>query len=800
MNFNERYLALRADIMEKEFSRMNPMQRQAVFQTEGPVLILAGAGSGKTTVVVNRIANMIRFGNAYYSEYVPAHVDEDDLAFLQDYLDGKTDDKERVSSLLAVRPVKPWNVLAITFTNKAAGELKERLEAILGEDALDIQASTFHSACVRILRREIKALGYESNFTIYDTDDSLRIIKEALKALQVNEKNMTPRSVLSGISAAKDQFIDPKTMLRDAQGDFRQEIIAKAYDHYQKRLKESNALDFDDIIVLTVRLFQEHPDVLEKYQNRFRYIMVDEYQDTNNSQFLLVSLLSQQFKNICVVGDDDQSIYKFRGATIENILNFEKQYDNAKVIRLEQNYRCTQNILDAANEVIANNTQRKGKTLWTKNGQGEPIIVHRSRDEMGEAKYIADTILENVKNGAKFSDHAILYRMNAQSNMIENAFIRSGITYKVVGGMRFYDRKEIKDVLSYLSVINNHNDSIRLRRIINEPKRGIGDSTIEKASEIADSEGISLFDVLDHAEEYAAISRKAAVIKEFTSMINELGNFMEEHTLDELFDELMERSGYMRYLRTLGDEGLTRMENVNEFKSNLIKYGEESPENGLGGFLEEVTLYTDIDSYDENADNVVLMTMHSAKGLEFPYVFFCGAEEGIFPGMQAIYNPEQIEEERRLAYVCITRAKQRLYITNAAQRMIFGQTVRNRPSRFVKEIPESLCNIEDTTITQKRVVDPTQTGPALARARNRANNDIGVGGTSSTTRNVAEHIMAPSVSSCDLRPGDRVKHGTFGEGMIAKITPMGGDNLLEIIFDSVGTKKIMFKFAKLTKL
>jgi len=800
MNFNERYLALRTDIMEKEFSRMNPMQRQAVFQTEGPVLILAGAGSGKTTVVVNRIANMIRFGNAYYSEYVPAHVDEEDLDFLQDYLDGKTDDKERVSSLLAVRPVKPWNVLAITFTNKAAGELKERLEAILGEDALDIQASTFHSACVRILRREIKALGYESNFTIYDTDDSLRIIKEALKALQVNEKNMTPRSVLSSISAAKDQFIDPKTMLRDAQGDFRQEIIAKAYDHYQKRLKESNALDFDDIIVLTVRLFQENPDILEKYQNRFRYIMVDEYQDTNNSQFLLVSLLSQQFKNICVVGDDDQSIYKFRGATIENILNFEKQYDNAKVIRLEQNYRCTQNILDAANEVIANNTQRKGKTLWTKNGQGEPIIVHRSRDEMGEAKYIAETILENVKNGAKFSDHAILYRMNAQSNMIENAFIRSGITYKVVGGMRFYDRKEIKDVLSYLSVINNHNDSIRLRRIINEPKRGIGDSTIEKAGEIADSEGISLFDVLDHAEEYAAISRKAAVIKEFTSMINELGDFMEEHSLDELFDELMERSGYMRYLRTLGDEGLTRMENVNEFKSNLIKYGEESPENGLSGFLEEVTLYTDIDGYDENADNVVLMTMHSAKGLEFPYVFFCGAEEGIFPGMQAIYNPEQIEEERRLAYVCITRAKQRLYITNAAQRMIFGQTVRNRPSRFVKEIPESLCKIEDTTITQKRVVDPSQTGPALAKARNRANNDIGVGGTSSTTRNVAEHIMAPSVSSCDLRPGDRVKHGTFGEGMIAKITPMGGDNLLEIIFDSVGTKKIMFKFAKLTKL
>ena len=795
--FEARYLALRREILEKEFSRMNPMQRQAVFQTEGPVLILAGAGSGKTTVVVNRIANMIRFGNAYHSEYIPTFVTEEDLDFLQAYLEDREEDKERVSRLLADRPVKPWNVLAITFTNKAAGELKERLEAILGEDALDIQASTFHSACVRILRREIRALGYESNFTIYDTDDSLRIIKEALKALQVNEKNLTPRSVLSGISAAKDQFIDPKSMLQQAQGDFRQEIIAKVYDHYQKRLKESNALDFDDIIVLTVRLFQENPEILEKYQNRYRYIMVDEYQDTNNSQFLLVSLLSQRYKNICVVGDDDQSIYKFRGATIENILNFEHQYQNAKVIRLEQNYRCTQNILDAANEVIANNTQRKGKTLWTKNGQGEPIVVHRCRDEMGEARYIAEMILENVKNGAKFSDHAILYRMNAQSNAIENALIRSGISYKVVGGMRFYDRKEIKDVLSYLSVINNHNDSIRLQRIINEPKRGIGDSTVEKALEIADTIGQSLFDVLDHAEEFAPLARKAATIREFTGMINELGDFLEEHTLAELFDELMERSGYLRSLKAQGDEGLTRLENVSEFKSNLIKFAEESPESGLSGFLEEVTLYTDIDGYDENADNVVMMTMHSAKGLEFPYVFFCGAEEGIFPGMQAIYNPEQIEEERRLAYVCITRAKQRLYITNAAQRMIFGQTVRNRPSRFVKEIPENLCRIEDTTITQKKVIDPSQTGPALARARNRANNDIGVGGVN--TAKTAAKAAAPA-ASCDLRPGDRVKHGVFGEGMIAKVTPMGGDQLLEVIFDTVGTKKIMFKFAKLQKL
>ncbi len=796
--FEEQYFQLRNAILEKEFARMNPMQRKAVFQTRGPVLILAGAGSGKTTVVVNRIANMIRFGSAYNSPFVPPQVMQEDLAFLQDYLDGKAENEnQHLEELLGEHRVKPWNILAITFTNKAAGELKERLEAILGEDALDIQASTFHSACVRILRREIHHLGYEKNFTIYDTDDSLRIIKEGLKSLEINEKNMPARSILNAISTAKDQFITPKEMLKQSQGDFRQEITAKVYDHYQKRLKNANALDFDDIIVLTVRLFQENPDVLDHYQNRFQYVMVDEYQDTNNSQFLLVSMLSEKYKNICVVGDDDQSIYKFRGATIENILNFENQYQDATVIRLEQNYRCTQTILDAANGVIAHNTQRKGKTLWTKNEKGTPIIVHRSREEQSEALYIANTILENVRNGAKFSDHAILYRMNAQSNTIENALVRSGISYKMVGGLRFYDRKEIKDVLSYLSVINNHADSIRMRRIINEPKRGIGDSTLEKAQEIAQTLGLTLFDVLDHAEEYEPLARKSATIGGFTSLIHRLTAFSEENSLDELFEELMKETGYRMFLLTQGDEGLNRLENIEEFKSNLIKYTEESPEPSLSGFLEEVTLYTDIDSYDPDADSVVMMTMHAAKGLEFPYVFFCGAEEGIFPGMQAIYNPEQIEEERRLAYVCITRAKKQLYVTNAAQRMIFGQTVRNRPSRFLTEIPTELCEVEDTTIQQKKVIDPSQTGPALARARNRANNDIGVGNNAVTPR-AAAIASAPVV--CSLSIGDRVSHKTFGDGTITKVTPMGGDYLLEIAFDSAGSKKIMYKFAKLTKL
>lgn len=787
-NLEQAYLEVKQQILEKEFEKMNPMQRQAVFQTEGPVLILAGAGSGKTTVVVNRIANMIQYGSAYHSAYVPPFITKEDVEFLRQYTQGVHSDLPKVRELIANRPVKPWNILAITFTNKAAGELKERLERILGEDALDIQASTFHSACVRILRREIEALGYSRNFTIYDTDDSLRVIKEGLKALQVNEKNITPKSVLGLISSAKDRFEEPKQLLQNAQGDYRLEITAKVYDYYQKRLKDSNAVDFDDIIILTVKLFQQFPDVLDHYQNRFKYIMVDEYQDTNNSQFLLVSLLAQRNSNICVVGDDDQSIYKFRGATIENILNFENQYPNTKVIRLEQNYRCTQKILDAANAVIANNTQRKGKTLWTKNGEGAAIEVHRALDEQGEARFIADSILDNVKNGAKFSDHAILYRMNAQSNTIENALVRSGITYRMIGGLRFYERKEIKDVLSYLSVINNPNDAIRLKRIINEPKRGLGDATVEKAQEIGETLGLSLFQVMAQAEEYQPLARKAKPLEEFTQMIDRLAQQADSGTLEELFDALMEETGYRIYLRSLGEEGIARLENVEELKSNLMKYDAEAEEPSLAGFLEEVTLYTDLDNYDPNADNVVMMTMHSAKGLEFENVFFCGAEEGIFPGIQAMYNPEQIEEERRLAYVCITRAKKQLYISTAAQRMIFGQTVRNRPSRFVREIPQELCHLEDKTL-RKKVVQ-TEPAPAQNRFKNRASNNIGVGAAS----------PAPAAGACNLSVGQRVKHRTFGEGMVANITPMGGDSLLEIIFDQVGAKKIMYKFAKLEKL
>jgi DNA helicase-2/ATP-dependent DNA helicase PcrA len=817
--FENQFIQLRRSVLEKRFSKMNDKQREAVFQTEGPVLILAGAGSGKTTVVVNRIANMVEYGNAYHSDYVPSWVGEEDLAFLQAYLDDELDDgditRERLTRIIADRPVKPWNILAITFTNKAAGELKERLEAMLGEQALDIQASTFHSACMRILRREIQNLGYDRSFTVYDTDDSVRIIKDALKELNIQEKTMAPKGILASISAAKDQMMTAQDMLREAGGDYRQEIVAKVYEFYQKRLKAANALDFDDIIILTVKLFQQFPDILEKYRNRFRYIMVDEYQDTNNSQFLLVSLLSAGHNNICVVGDDDQSIYKFRGATIENILNFENQYRNTKVIRLEQNYRCTQTILEAANAVIEHNTQRKGKTLWTQNQKGGQVKVYRALSEQDEARFIADTILENVAKGQRFSDHAILYRMNAQSNTIENALIRSGIAYKIIGGLRFYERKEIKDIIAYLSVINNHSDAIRLKRIINEPKRGIGDATVDKAQEIADMLGLPLFEVLERAEEFQPLAKKCKPLMEFAQMMNELGQIAENGSLEELFDELLERTGYLIHLQAMGEEGINRIENVNELKTNIIKYVEEmeklpqpsiDPDHpdeepeimmpSLAGFLEEVTLYTDLDGYEEDADRVIMMTMHSAKGLEFDNVFFCGAEEGIFPGIQAIYNPDQIEEERRLAYVCITRAKKKLYITNAAQRMIFGQTVRNRVSRFVTEIPSGCCDVEDKTIRKASAAELKKAQPKKTRAVN----DIGVGGLGAAKKTIAYSSDAPTGAACTLKAGDRVSHKTFGEGNILKITPMGGDCLLEVKFDQIGVKKIMYKFAHLTKL
>ncbi|WP_343252439.1 ATP-dependent helicase [Ligaoa zhengdingensis] len=781
---SQEYQTLKQAALKRVFARMNDRQREAVLQTDGPVLILAGAGSGKTTVLVNRVANLVRFGRAASTEGVPSWLTEENIAYLRDFAAGSQTDEERLAEIISEDRPKPWNILAITFTNKAAGELKERLAAMLGDSANDVMAATFHSACVRILRREIEPLGYGKSFTIYDTDDSLRVVKDAMKSLNVDDRTFPPKSVLSVIGRAKDELLGPEQLAEGSNGDYRMGVIAKIYRSYQNTLKSANAVDFDDIILLTVRLFQQYPDVLEHYQNRYKYIMVDEYQDTNHAQYQLVSLLAGRHKNLCVVGDDDQSIYKFRGATIENILSFENQFPGAKVIRLEQNYRCTQRILDAANAVIAHNTERKGKTLWTQNDSGEQVQLYRAADEQGEARFIVDTVLKNVENGAKYKDHAVLYRMNAQSNMIERAFVKAGVPYKIIGGLRFFERKEIRDMVAYLSVINNPSDSVRLKRIINEPKRGIGDSTVAAAEQISAQLGIPLFEVIANAESYAAMQKKTKPLGEFVQMILELQKTAEDEPLSTLLDEVMSRTGYHLYLLAQGFEGQTRLENIEELKSTMVKFEEENEDGDLSQFLEEVALYTDMDRTDLDDDTVLMMTMHSAKGLEFPYVFLAGAEEGIFPGRMSMNSPSEIEEERRLAYVGITRAKKRLYLTTAAQRLLFGQTTRNRLSRFVGEIPKELLDVEDATVVQHRV-------PAYPQQESRA---IRTGGLSSV------EATQPVAAKIDLKPGDLVAHKVFGEGMVLSVTPMANDLLVEAAFERGGTKKLMANFAKLKKL
>ena len=780
----EQYNTLKKQILGKEFARLNEMQRRAVYKVTGPVLILAGAGSGKTTVLVNRIANLVRFGRASETTTPPCTITDDDLAFLAHYAAGRSQDNERMVSLLADEPAKPWSVLAITFTNKAAGELKARLEAMLGAVGRDINAATFHSACAKILRREIDRLGYTGSFTIYDTDDSLRVIKEALRAQNIDEKQFTPRSLLSAISAAKNQMTSANSAFPHS-GDYFGQMAAKVYDHYRKALKAANALDFDDIILLTVQLFEEHPDVLEKYRRLYRYIMVDEYQDTNHMQYRLISLLAAGHKNICVVGDDDQSIYKFRGATIENILSFESQFTGAEVVRLEENYRCTGNILEAANHVIANNTQRKGKTLWTQNPSGDPITVYRARDEQSEAAFVARTIAESVEKGARYIDHAVLYRLNAQSNALEQSFIRFGIPYRILGGLRFFERKEIKDMLAYLCVANNPADRLRLLRIINEPKRGIGAATLETAEQIASMLGLTLYEVIAQADQYPLLSKKSQPLMAFAAMMEPIIEGAQDRPPEETFHMLLERSGYLESLRTQGFEGQTRIENIEELGSSIIKYSQETETPTLSGFLEEVALYTDLDNYDPDADAVVLMTLHSAKGLEFPVVFIPGLEEGIFPGMQAIYNPPEIEEERRLAYVGLTRAKQQLYLSCSGERMLFGRTGRNRPSRFIGELPSSLVvHREDESLVRSNA-RPLASTAATTPYR---------GGTPAAAAPTA------ASSSPELSPGDQVAHRVFGNGMVLSVTPMGGDRLVEIAFEKVGTKRIMANMAKLTKL
>ena len=781
---SQSFIDLRKKIIEEEFSHMNDMQLRAVTTTQGPLLVLAGAGSGKTTVLVNRIAYLIKYGDAYNSDYVPEFF-ANGQPVTEDVLKQNTDITKFWD--MSVNPAKPWEILAITFTNKAANELKERIAARLGDEYSGVWAGTFHSVCGKMLRRFADYIGYTSNFTIYDTDDQKRLIKELIKQNEFDEKIITPKSALNAISSAKDKLLSPEDYAQNIGTDIRERMIAKLYAQYEARLVSADAMDFDSMIVNTVKLFKENPEILSYYSNKFKYIMVDEYQDTNYAQYKLCKLLASEHRNICVVGDDDQSIYRFRGATIENILGFEMKYPDATVIKLERNYRSTGNILDAANAVIANNTGRKGKNLWTDFGAGDKITVHTAADEKQEARYVVDTILDNVRGGDRFCDHAILYRTNAQSNSIENVLARSGVTYRIIGGHRFFDRKEIRDVLAYLRLIDNNCDDIRLKRIINEPKRGIGDTTINNAQQIASSLGISLYEVLKHAADYPVLSRARAKIEDFCSIIDSLTLAADDMPIHELFDLVLSKTGYLDALYAEGKEAEDRIENVKELVSGIMQYENENEDASLSGYLEEIALVSDIDSYEEGADSVVLMTIHSAKGLEFKKVFLIGMEEGLFPGTQTIYaGPDELEEERRLAYVAITRAKRKLYITNADMRMLYGTTSRNQRSRFVAEIPSHLC--EETSDLRYAYV-----GTVSQRKTSRV-------GEYDYKRVFENPVSAPKKVDTSYSVGMRVSHGTFGEGLILKVTPMGNDAMLEIAFDSVGTKKLMAGYARLKVL
>ena len=855
------YLALRDQYIEARFARLNSVQRQAVFATEGPLLILAGAGSGKTTVLVNRIANIIRFGSAHGSRELPRPVTEADLNDLRTAVaNGR--DLPRETAYLAVRPARPWNVLAITFTNKAAGELKERLRAMLG-DTLggDVNASTFHSACVRMLRRDAERIGFPKSFTIYDSDDQQRVIKQIYKDLMIDDKFLPVKSAIAQISSFKDKLMSAEEVAGEPFANTKAQLISKIYTAYAGRLKTAGAMDFDDLIFHTVRLLQNDAEAREYYQNRFRYVVVDEYQDTSVAQFHLVRLLAGGTNNVCVVGDDDQSIYKFRGATIENILNFEKVFSGAKTIRLEQNYRSTANILNAANSVIKNNMGRKGKTLWTESGDGEKVHHYTATNEQDEASHIADVIGEHLREGASLKDHAVLYRMNAQSNPIETYFARAGIPYRIVGGQRFFDRKEVKDINSYLAIIVNPRDDVRLRRIINEPARKIGMTTIEKIGELASAAGVPMMEIIAHVRDYPALQRAAAPLERFYEMYRELCDLSISEPLDVFVGDVIKKSGYEAMLKAMKEEGETRLENLGQLVSSIKTYADQNGEDAtLAGFLEEVALISDLDSYDNDADSVTMMTIHSAKGLEFPYVFVIGMEDGIFPGDMAKYNEEDMEEERRLCYVAITRAKKELYLSSSRTRMIFGQTRRNPPSAFLAEIdPALLDETQSPELSSygggfgagygsystnvpggrsgysgasrgylnseynarprggyssgfasgghespnsyggRHTVQSTGFGSGYGRSRG-AGSAVPAGAGTSTLAGAPSAAAPKKKEAVSYAPGDVVEHRVFGRGTVLKATPIAGDCIVEIQFDRVGVKKTMANYAPLKKV
>lgn len=741
------------------YDTLNEQQREAVYCTDGPLLILAGAGSGKTRVLTHRIAYLIE-----------------------------------------EKGVNPWNILAITFTNKAAGEMRERVDNLVGFGSESIWVSTFHSTCVRILRRHIDRLGYDTNFTIYDTDDQKTLMKDVCKLVEIDTKVYKERNLLAAISSAKNEMISAQEYALNAQGDFGKEKIAKVYQEYEKQMHANNALDFDDLLVKTVQLFETQPDVLENYQERFRYIMVDEYQDTNTVQFQLVSLLAGKYRDLCVVGDDDQSIYKFRGANIKNILNFEQEFPDATVIKLEQNYRSTGNILDAANAVISNNVGRKDKQLWTDNGEGEKIKFCQFDTGYDEAEYIADDIEREVRNGASYNDHAILYRTNAQSRLFEERFVAQNIPYKIVGGVNFYARREIKDVLAYLKTIDNGKDDLAVRRIINVPKRGIGLTTINRIQESAASRGIGFYDALLGLDLIPGVARGAAKLEGFVALIEYFKGVAETLSLSDLLQEVIDKTGYIESLEAEGkEEAETRIENIDELRSKVAVYEEsrldQDEKPTLSGFLEEVALVADIDSLDEEQDYVVLMTLHSAKGLEFPHVYLAGMEDGLFPSYMTVTSDdrEDMEEERRLCYVGITRAEQKLTMTSAMRRMVRGETQYNKVSRFMKEIPLELLDNGNRSLKmfEERQEIPKQTAYTQAKQTFKAK---------AFSAAAPKQFAVSKEKGLDYGVGDRVRHMKFGEGIVTQITEGGRDFEVTVEFDTVGVKKMFAGFARLIKL
>ena len=816
-DLERRFIQARHDAIATEYSNLNPCQRQGVLATEGPLLLLAGAGSGKTTVLIHRVANLLRFGRGSDTDEIPIPITEDEVQFLEQYA-AAPDAAQRplMEYLCAVEPARPWEVLAITFTNKAANELKERLGRMLGEEvAADVWASTFHSACVRILRRDIDRLGFDRSFTIYDSDDSKRVIKDIIKELELEEKSFPPREVQTIISRAKNDMQTPEDFAEQGKAinDWRKIRMGKVYSLYNKKLRDANALDFDDLLWHTVRLLETAGDVREYYQRKFRYILIDEYQDTNALQYRLAALLTNQAKNICVVGDDDQSIYRFRGADITNILSFERQFRGARVIRVEQNYRSTQNILDAANAVIRHNQGRKGKTLWTENGRGELVTVKTTYNESDEANFVLGQIMMYYRRGGNWGDCAVLYRTNAQSNAMEYACKRNGVPYKIYGGLKFFDRAEVKDMLAYLCVINNPTDDLRLRRIINVPARKIGAATVDKAQLIAARYGLTLYDVLCRAEEFPELKSSAAKLKPFTDMIEEMRRRLPDCPLPEFYDYVCERSGYAPALREKDDvESRGRLENVQELKSSILTYLEnaEGTEPSLSGFLDEIALYTDLDSRADGDNCVTMMTMHAAKGLEFPQVFVVGMEEGLFPGNRAMGDGAEMEEERRLCYVAMTRAREKLTLTNARQRTLYGRTTPCMPSRFLNEIPEE--NMEWLSKPQPRSESweerdsdygdrgygssyggygQRSAAPVVTR-REPAEPKAGALRSAAGASKAAPKAAAPRMQ---IQAGETVEHDAFGRGLVLSVRAMGGDALVEVAFDSVGTKKLMLKMA-----